>query len=134
MNLIHLSACVILKDKTVLLLWREKYSHYEFPGGKAEAGESYEATTIRETKEETGCDVEIKKYLGYKDFEFKGKKYRSHKYLAEIKNSQEPGIVEKEIFTHFQWIPIVGYKKHRVAPNVKDFFEDVINNKIILLP
>ena len=85
-------------------------------------------------KEETGCDVEIKKYLGHRDFEFKGKRYRSHKYLAKIKNSQESRIAEKETFTHFQWVPIVEYKKYSIAPNVKDFFEDVMNKKIILEP
>jgi 8-oxo-dGTP diphosphatase len=134
MSLINLSACIILKDRSVLLLWRKKYKHYEFPGGKVEADETFEETAMRETKEETGCDVEVKKYFGYKDFEFKGKKYRGHKYLAEIKNSQEPRIVEQEIFTHFQWVPIGDYKKYSVAPNVKDFFEDVINNKINLEP
>lgn len=132
MSVVNLSACIILKGRKLLLLWREKYSHYEFPGGKVESGESYEAAAVREAKEEIGCDVIIKNYLGYKDFEFKEKKYRSHKCLAEIKNNQEPRITEKEIFTHFQWILIDDYKKYCVAPNVKDFFEDIIKNKINL--
>jgi mutator protein MutT len=132
MSLINLSACIILKDRSILLLWREKYSHYEFPGGKVEPGESYEAAAVREAKEEIGCDVSVKKYFGYKDFEFKGKKFRSHKYLTEIKSHQEPRIAEKEIFTHFQWILIDDYKRYSVAPNVKDFFEDIIKNKINL--
>jgi mutator protein MutT len=34
---------------------------WEFPGGKCERGESPEAATLRECREETGCDVTVER-------------------------------------------------------------------------
>ena len=57
-------------DGAVLLIERyrrdengELLHYFTIPGGGMEKGETMEETAIRETKEETCCDVEIIKYL-----------------------------------------------------------------------
>ena len=54
--------CIILKDDQVLLIGAkddEGKLFWSFPKGHQEKGETDIETAIRETKEETGLDVEI---------------------------------------------------------------------------
>ena len=57
--------CIILKDDKVFLICTlddEKEAFWSFPKGHQEAGETDVETALRETKEETGLDVEIIDY------------------------------------------------------------------------
>ena len=129
---ITLSGCVIIRNEKILLLFRKKHSHYEFPGGKQKKGETLEQTAMREVKEEIGCGVKIIKYLGYKDFSLNKKTFRNHRFLAELNQSEVPKLMEPEIFRDISWIPIRDYKKYLVAYNVKLFCEQYINGEIEL--
>lgn len=51
-------------DNNIALLHAKNEGYYGLPGGGVDAGESYEQGIIRECKEETGCNVEIVKYIG----------------------------------------------------------------------
>ncbi len=53
------AGCVVIKDGRVLMLWHNKIRAWLMPGGHVEAGEFPDEAAIRETKEETGLDVEI---------------------------------------------------------------------------
>ena len=60
---IEVSAGVILRDGKLLLTQRPAGGHlaglWEFPGGKREAGESFEHCLQRELREELGIEVEV---------------------------------------------------------------------------
>lgn len=130
MNRIQLSGCAIINNGKLLLIWKKKHNHYEFPGGGVEDGETLIQTALRETKEEIGCDVKIIKYLGYKEFHIDNKDFKSHKYLAQIPSGQIPKVMEPELFRDIFWLPMKQYKEYSVAPNVKDFCKDYINGKL----
>lgn len=61
-------------DDNVLLIERFRREgkallhYFTIPGGGVEEGEEYDETAIRETKEETCCDIEIVKKLTEEDY------------------------------------------------------------------
>jgi 8-oxo-dGTP pyrophosphatase MutT (NUDIX family) len=129
---INLSGCAIIENNKLLLLWKIKHQHYEFPGGKVEKNETLEQTAIRECKEELNTDIKLQKYLGYEEFIINNKSYRSHKYLGEIKNNQTPKVAEPEEFEKLFWLPIKKYKDFTCAPNVKKFCQKIIDGEIVI--
>jgi 8-oxo-dGTP diphosphatase len=65
-----ISSIVLRKDDKLLLVKEvlENFKEYWiFPGGGVEFGETIEEAAIREAKEETGLDVRIKEFLGFKE-------------------------------------------------------------------
>jgi 8-oxo-dGTP diphosphatase len=79
MKVTHVVAAVVMKDGKVLSMQRcrSKYNyiseHWEFPGGKVEAGECDHEALIREIKEEMDWDIFVGRKLGevtheYPDF------------------------------------------------------------------
>ena len=58
------AATIVLNSKNEILLIKGPKRGWEVPGGQVEEGESLTAAAIRETKEESGIDVEILKFCG----------------------------------------------------------------------
>ena len=62
-NCIEVSAALIFRDGKLLITRRHAKSHlgglWEFPGGKREAGETFEACLIREIREELGVEISV---------------------------------------------------------------------------
>ncbi|MEC5426084.1 NUDIX hydrolase [Virgibacillus sp. C22-A2] len=58
------AATIVLNDEKEILLIKGPLRGWEMPGGQVEEGESLKDAAIRETKEETGIDVEIMKFCG----------------------------------------------------------------------
>lgn len=48
---------VVIKDKTLLMIYSSKYGDYKFPGGGIDIGESHETALVREIREECGATV-----------------------------------------------------------------------------
>ena len=61
-------------DDNILLIERNRKEgneilhYFTIPGGGVEDNETYDATAIRETKEETCCDIKIIKYLTMEEY------------------------------------------------------------------
>ncbi|GJM68643.1 hypothetical protein HMSSN036_08590 [Paenibacillus macerans] len=58
------AAAVVINDKHEILLINGPKRGWEIPGGRVEEGESLSSAVVRETKEETGIDIEIIKFCG----------------------------------------------------------------------
>jgi len=58
------AAAIVVNDKNELLLIKGPRRGWEMPGGQVEEGESLSQAAIRETKEESGIDIEIIKFCG----------------------------------------------------------------------
>ena len=73
-NLRIVARAITFINDDVLLIerFRKENNHmlhyFTIPGGGVEKGESYEETAIRETKEETCCDIKIMKKLEIEDY------------------------------------------------------------------
>lgn len=55
---------IVRKSDHVLLVKRSDFDIWALPGGGINNGESVEAAAIRETKEETGIEIEINRLVG----------------------------------------------------------------------
>jgi 8-oxo-dGTP diphosphatase len=64
-NWIEVSAALIFRDGKLLITQRHAKSHlgglWEFPGGKREAGETFEECLVREIREELGVEISVGK-------------------------------------------------------------------------
>lgn len=58
------AAAVVINDNNEILLIYGSKRGWEIPGGRVEEGESLSTAVVRETKEETGIDIEIIKFCG----------------------------------------------------------------------
>ena len=66
-SVIEVSAGLIFRDGKLLITRRHADAHlgglWEFPGGKREAGETFEDCLRRELREELGCEVEVRELI-----------------------------------------------------------------------
>lgn len=100
-------------DNNIALLFTQDKRYYSIPGGGANDGETYEQATIRECKEETGCDAEIVKYIGT-IFEYRKNKNilaESWGYILKLVGEKGPIVLvgdedESEKSTIVLWVPI----------------------------
>jgi len=58
------AAAIVLNEQDEILLIKGPRRGWEMPGGQVEEGESLKNAAIRETKEESGIDIEIIKFCG----------------------------------------------------------------------
>lgn len=58
------AATIVLNDQKEILLIKGPRRGWEIPGGQVELGESLKDAAIRETKEESGIDIEVIKFCG----------------------------------------------------------------------
>src|SRR5690625_1534221 len=65
-NLKHFvsAAAIVTNEKNEILLIKGPSRGWEMPGGQVEQGESIKEAAIRETKEESGINIEILKFCG----------------------------------------------------------------------
>ena len=114
----EVTAAVIRRNGTVLVCGRKtgaELDHcFEFPGGKAEPGESLSDCLRREMREELGTDVYVLDQLGENVVEFGDKVYHLH-FLRAILRPGEPEPEPKEGQPMF-WTKTAELDRIRMLP------------------
>jgi len=74
---IEVSAALVFRAGRLLIAQRHAGAHlgglWEFPGGKREPGESFEACLVREIREETGAEIAVGELFDEVTHEYPGK-------------------------------------------------------------
>ena len=90
---------VVNKDGKIAVFHKKNKNEYKLPGGGFEINENPESAFIRETLEETGCEVEIIKQLGITE-EYKSLdnfKQKSYVFVAQVvKDYKKLNLTEEE--------------------------------------
>ena len=114
--------CIIIENSKVLLV-QQTMEHWGFPKGHVEAGETEIETAIREAKEETNLDVEIKENKRY-TMEYitdKGTLKEVVLFIAK-KISGNEKYQESEIIS-MKWMNFEDAKKMITYDNLRELFK-----------
>jgi len=91
---IVVTAAVIERSGAYLVTRRLRGTHleglWEFPGGKCEDGETYEACLLRELREELGCDAIVGAKLLEVAHEYPERTVELHFFRCELNTQPQP--------------------------------------------
>ena len=87
-NLIEVSAALIFRAGKLLITQRHAKSHlgglWEFPGGKREAGETFEQCLVREIREELGVEISVGKLFEEVRHDYPEKSVRLKFFICKL--------------------------------------------------
>jgi 8-oxo-dGTP diphosphatase len=87
-NCVEVSAALIFRDGKLLITQRHAKAHlgglWEFPGGKREAGETFEECLVREIREELGVEISVGELFEEISHAYPGKSVRLKFFICKI--------------------------------------------------
>ena len=119
MNPLDVAVAVIEKNGQILIAQRKPTDSFggcwEFPGGKANPGESLEACLAREIQEELGLSIAVGQKLQVVEHQYPSRTLRLHCFLCHIVSGEPQAIecsawdwVEPKELSRFQFPPASG--------------------------
>lgn len=97
---------------------------WEFPGGKIEPNETKEEAIIREIKEEMDIDIEAKKFIGQKVFNYPDKDIN----LIAIESKQIKGDIKLNEHEDIKWVNKNELRNFNFAPADKFIINAILEN------
>ena len=97
---------------------------WEFPGGKIEPNETKEEAIIREIKEEMDIDIEAKKFIGQKVFNYPDKDIN----LIAIECKQIKGDIKLNEHEDIKWVNKNELRNFNFAPADKFIINAILEN------
>lgn len=117
---------VVLRDGTLLLVRRGHgpgAGEWSLPGGRVRLGEQLHEATVRETREETGVDVVVERFLGW--VERMGSDPDPHHFVildfACVPLDPEKSPVAGDDAAEAAWVSINELDGLRLVPGLLDF-------------
>jgi len=87
-NSVEVSAALIFRHGQLLITQRHAKSHlgglWEFPGGKREAGETFEQCLVREIREELGVEISVGELFEEISHDYPGKSVRLKFFVCRL--------------------------------------------------
>jgi 8-oxo-dGTP diphosphatase len=103
---VEVSAALIFRDGKLLIAQRHANAHlgglWEFPGGKREAGETFEQCLVREIREELGVEISVGELFEEVSHDYPEKSVRLKFFFCKILS----GELQKIGVADFRWIEI----------------------------
>ena len=121
--------CLIYKDDEILVVDRKKedWPGLTFPGGHVEKDEDFQASVIREVKEETGLTIKKPILSGIEEFKTKEEDrylmlyYKTDKFSGKIRSSKEG-----EVF----WIRKEDMDKYKLSLDLKRIYKIMMSDEL----
>lgn len=115
-------SAIVIDDKNRILLVKEKYHPewgYKMPSGAVKMGESIQDAAVRETKEETGIDVEFVSVVGWCErHNTPMDKVSDHFFACLLRPKNFNVVAEEAEVSEVLWMPLAEYKKIATGPQL----------------
>ena len=110
--------CQRAHDDALPLLW-------EFPGGKAEEGETLEQCIVRECKEELDVDIRVICEFSKTNYSYASKELFFTFFIAEIVG----GALTVNVHEQIKWVSIEELKDYTFCPADVEIVEKIITGR-----
>ena len=127
-------AGIVIQENSILLIQHVKNEkkYWLVPGGGVDWGESLEEALIREYKEETNLDVEVKDFLFFSETisPDKNKHVINLYFLVKIKNDSETMKIGNETnLSDLKYVSKEEIQNIKLYPNIKEQLMKILNNE-----
>jgi 8-oxo-dGTP diphosphatase len=131
---VAMKAFIVHDNKVLILRESNKYSEgtnvskYDFPGGRVKPGERFDEGLLREIKEETGLEVDIKKPLAINEWrpEVKGEKWQIVATFIEC-SSNSKDVKLSDDHDEYLWINPKEFSNYNIIKTNLVAFENYLN-------
>ena len=118
---------IIINENKVLLV-KQTEGHWGFPKGHVEQGETEVQTAIREVKEETNIDVEVKEDKRYEEEYYPEENIKKQVVYFLAKNITTNIIPQQSEILEIKWVPLNEAENVITYENSKNIIRKVIND------
>lgn len=130
-SMVPAAAVAIINDDKILMLKRQDNKKWTLPGGTMKLNESLSNCAIREVREETGLEVEIKDIIGtYTNpdirIEYSDGEVRREFTLVYYGVASNSEIILDNESSAYEWIPIDNIQSYEMATSQIKRINDVI--------
>ena len=127
-------AGIVIQKNSILLIQhiKNEKKYWLVPGGGVDWGESLEEALIREYKEETNLDIEVKDFLFFSETisPDKNKHVINLYFLVKIKNDSETMKIGNETnLSDLKYVSKEEIQNIKLYPNIKEQLMKILNNE-----